>query len=356
MSLAGQRILVTGGTGSIGTALVRRLLANNAQPPAKIVVFSRDEEKQRQMRAEFSQPAGATRGMPQFCLGDVRDAASVAQALRDTDVVFHAAAMKQVPTGEYSPFEAVRTNVIGAENIVRAIQEHGLAVSTVVGISTDKACKPVSAMGMSKALQERIFIHANLRCPKTRFVCVRCGNVLGSRGSVVPFFLEQIRAGGPVTITSGLMTRFLFSLDDAVDAILAAAATALAGETYIPRAPSARVADLAQALIAGRRIATKIVGLRPGEKLHEILLGEEEAARTTQRTIARRSYYVIRPMLPELCSETGGPNMSALAKEYSSADAVMTLAETAHLLRAQALMLEDGPKKPKANSRRRAAR
>ncbi len=340
-SFAGKRILVTGGTGSIGQALVRRLFTtgnSNFERPAKVLVFSRDEEKQQQMRAEFAAMPLAAPACMEFRLGDIRDPASVAQSLRDIDIVFNAAAMKQVPTGEYFPYEAVRTNVTGAENIVRAIQEHALPVESVVGISTDKACKPVSAMGMSKALQERIFIQANLRHPQTRFVCVRCGNVLNSRGSVVPFFRQQIRAGGPVTVTSRDMTRFLFSIDDAVNAILAAAKNALPGETYVPRGPSAKVTDLAKALIGSRPIETKISGIRPGEKLHEILLGEEEAPRTLERTHHGSAYYVIRPMLPELPVAAEPP--SILGKEYSSVDAVMTFAETEHFLRAHDLLLE----------------
>jgi FlaA1/EpsC-like NDP-sugar epimerase len=333
-SFAGKRILVTGGTGSIGQALVRRLFTgnSNAERPAKVLVFSRDEEKQQQMRAEFAATPAAAPANLDFRLGDIRDSASVAQALRDVDIVFNAAAMKQVPTGEYFPYEAVRTNVTGAENIVGTIQEHALPVETVVGISTDKACKPVSAMGMSKALQERIFIQANLRRPQTRFVCVRCGNVLNSRGSVAPFLRQQIRAGGPVTVTSRDMTRFLFSIDDAVNAILAAAENALPGETYVPRGPSAKVMDIAKALIGARTIETKIIGVRPGEKLHEILLGEEEAARALERSHHGSAYYVIRPMLPEL--PVAPEPVSIPGKEYSSADAPMTFAETEQFLRA----------------------
>ena len=207
----------------------------------------------------------------------MRDFHSLAAVLRDADVVFNAAALKQVPTCEYFPYQAVSTNIGGPENIVRAIQEHHLPIETVVGISTDKACKPVNVMGMTKAIQERIFIQANMRCPQTRFICVRYGNVLASRGSVIPFFHEQIRNGGPVTITTSDMTRFLLSLDEAVDTIFAAFRRAGRGETYIPRVPSAKVTDIAAALIGDRPIQTIITGIRPGEKIHEILVSEEEA-------------------------------------------------------------------------------
>ena len=340
---AGKRILITGGTGSVGKTLVRRFLDGSADNPAKIIILSRDEAKQHLMRMEYQHKVGATDDIIyrnfqeklQFRIGDVRDFHSVAQALRDADIVFNAAALKQVPTCEYFPFEAVRTNIGGPENIVRAIQEHSLPVETVVGISTDKACKPVNAMGTTKALQERVFIQANIRCPKTRFVCVRYGNVLASRGSVIPLFHDQIRNGGPVTITTPEMTRFMLRLQDAVDVIFAAVREGLRGETFIPRAPSVQIAHIAKVLIADRPVEIKVVGIRPGEKVHEILISEEEA----NRTVVCGSYYVILPMLPELRDPRRGA--ACLAKEYSSADNVMGLEATEHLLRSEALMPED---------------
>jgi UDP-glucose 4-epimerase len=255
--------------------------------------------------------------------------------LRDADVVVNAAALKQVPTCEYYPYEAVQTNILGPENIVRAIREFNLPVESVVGVSTDKACKPVNAMGMTKALQERVFIQANLLCPATRFVCVRYGNVLASRGSVIPLFQEQIRAGGPVTITTPDMTRFLLSLDDAVDTIFAALAGALPGETYIPRAATALVTNVAMALIGHRRTEIKFIGLRPGEKTHEILICEEEAHRTSERG----KWFAIAPLLPEISRNE--PCANPLPKEYSSADDVMSLEATTRLLCERRLMVED---------------
>jgi FlaA1/EpsC-like NDP-sugar epimerase len=338
----GKRILIIGGTGSLGRTLVRRFLAGHAGDPAKIIVFSRDEAKQYLMRMEYCQKFAATddiiyRNFQQkleFQIGDVRDFHSVASVLRDADIVFNAAALKQVPTCEYFPFEAVRTNVEGAENIIRAIQQFGLAVQTVVGISTDKACKPINTMGMTKAIQERIFIQANLRAPGTRFVCVRYGNVLASRGSVIPLFLDQIRNGGPLTITTPSMTRFLLSLNDAVDTIFAAVNGGLPGETYIPRVPSAQIMDIAKAMIGDRRIETKIIGIRPGEKVHEILVSDEEA----ERTLERDGYYVIQPMLPEL--RRPQPQSICLSKEYSSADEPMPLEGASLLLQREGLMVE----------------
>jgi FlaA1/EpsC-like NDP-sugar epimerase len=246
-----------------------------------------------------------------FFIGDVRDQARLHRAMDGIDVVVHAAALKQVPTCEYFPFQAVQTNIIGAQNLVRAIRETGSSVDTVVGISTDKACKPINVMGMTKALQERILIESNIDIPLTRFVCVRYGNVLASRGSVVPLFLEQVREGGPVTVTIKEMTRFLLSLDQAVDIVFAAMNGARRGEIYIPRVPAARVADVAAALINGSGIPIVYTGIRPGEKIHEILVSEEEI----HRTIERAGYYVICPLLPELQPEEVVPVLSG---EYSS--------------------------------------
>ncbi len=270
----------------------------------------------------------------QFRIGDVRDLHSVSTVLRDADIVFNAAALKQVPSCEYFPFEAVQTNILGAENIIRAIREHGLDVETVVGISTDKACKPVNVMGMTKALQERLFVRANLDSVDTRFVIVRYGNVLASRGSVIPLFHEQVRHGGPVTITTSDMTRFLLSLEDAVDTIFAALHEGEPGETYIPRVPSANVTDIAAALIEDREIATIVTGIRPGEKVHEILISEEEA----HRAFERGDYYVIQPMLPELVKE---PVQNPLECEYSSADNVMSRGEVTDLLQKHRLLIGD---------------
>jgi len=323
--LEGKRVLVTGGTGSLGQALVRRLLTGEMGRPAKITVFSRDEAKQHYMRLEYLQRQAATddiiyqnsRELLAFRIGDVRSYSSVLQAVREADVVFQAAALKQVPTCEYFPFEAVQTNILGPRNLVRAIQENDTQVELVVGVSTDKACKPVNVMGMTKALQERILIQANLECPQTRFTCVRYGNVIASRGSVVPLFLEQIRQGGPVTITLKEMTRFLLSLDQAVDTVFAAARSGLPGDTYVPKVPSARVVDIAEVLVNRQNIPIVYTGIRPGEKVHEIMVSEEEC----YRTIERDGYYVICPILPEL--RHSPIEQPALNGEYSSQDVTL---------------------------------
>lgn len=334
MVLDGKVILLTGGTGSMGRTFLRRALSGQAGKPKKIIVFSRDEAKQNTMRLEYLNRPRATdeviyqnaKDILAFRIGDVRNYSDVVQALRGVDIVVNAAALKQVPTCEYFPEQALLTNCVGAQNIVRAIAEHKLPIETVVGVSTDKACKPINVMGMTKALQERIFITANLSAPWTRFVCVRYGNVLASRGSVVPLFHEQIRLGGPITITDQKMTRFLLDLEQAVDTVLAAIKDAKPGETFVPLVPSANIVNVARALVGNRKIEIKITGIRPGEKLHEALIGAEEAFRAYQVG----SYYALRPMLPELVqSGVGG---SALEGEYSSEFHVVGLTETAELL------------------------
>lgn len=330
----GKRILVTGGTGSLGQVLTRRLMSGVEGVPESVTVFSRDEAKQHYMRLEFMRRHTATdevifenaQQALRFIIGDVRDYSSLQRAAKNADIVFAAAALKQVPSCEYFPWEACRTNIQGAENLIRAIEEHDLPVETVVGISTDKACKPVNVMGMTKAIQERVYINGNVRAPKTRFIAARYGNVLASRGSVVPLFLDQIAAGGPVTITTSDMTRFLLTLEDAVDTIIAAVRSAAPGETYIPQCPSANMTDLAKYLIGDRDIEMVITGIRPGEKIHEILLSEEEATRTI---FGHEGYYALRPMLPELAGPVDEP---ALVGDYSSAGALMSHEELANFL------------------------
>jgi FlaA1/EpsC-like NDP-sugar epimerase len=341
-----KTVVITGGTGSLGKTVTHRILGGELGTPKKVIVFSRDEAKQHDMRMSYQHKLVATdeviyrnfMDVLEFRIGDIRDFADVRSVVSQADIVINAAALKQVPTCEYFPMQALMTNCMGAANIVRAIAENGYPVDTVVGISTDKACKPVNVMGMTKSLQERILTSANILNPKTRFVCVRYGNVLASRGSVIPLFHEQIRSGGPVTVTVPEMTRFLLSLNQAVDTIFAALRFAEPGETYIPHAPSVTVINVAKALIGERGVKINITGIRPGEKMHEILVSEEEA----NHCVSRGEYYAIRPMLPELCNGAPcGPN--ALSKEYSSGDEVLSLQDTITLLKKHKLMLEDVP-------------
>ena len=344
MIFEGKRILVTGGTGSMGRTFVRRVLNGKLGVPKKVIVFSRDEAKQHEMRMSYMHRAVTTdevifrnfMSVLEFRIGDVRNYAEVCSAVRDADIVVNAAALKQVPTCEYFPHQAIDTNCLGPGNIVRAINETRCPVETVVAISTDKACKPVNVMGMTKSLQERIFIAANVLNPRTRFICVRYGNVLASRGSVIPLFHDQIRNGGPVTITDPAMTRFLLSLDQAVETVFAALADANPGETWVPNAPSATVGNIARALIGKRRVKTRIIGVRPGEKMHEIMVSDEEA----QHCVKRKNYYAILPMLPEL-ARTGGDSAPALSREFSSADTILSPKATLELLKRHRLMVEN---------------
>ncbi len=340
----GKRILITGGTGSLGKVLLKRLLSGKEGTPESVTIFSRDEAKQHALRLDYLHTdEGSTDEViynnfsrkVKFIIGDIRDYHSVLRALKNVDIVFNAAALKQVPTCEYFPFQAVMTNIMGAENIVRAILNNDLPVEVVVGISTDKAAKPVNVMGMTKSLQERVFLSANIDSNKTRFVLARYGNVLASRGSVIPLFHQLIKGGKDVTITDERMTRFLLSLEEAVDVILYAVRNGNKGEMFIPRIPSALVVDVASVLIGDRKNKMVVTGIRPGEKLHEALITEEEAA----RTVERGPYYVVAPILPEIqvAEVMKGPFLN---KEYTSADDVMTRHEVAALLIKRNLLVD----------------
>ncbi len=341
----GKSILITGGTGSLGKTLVKRLLTGAEGRPDRIVVFSRDEAKQHQMRLDYHNRPNQTdeiayenfRRILQFRIGDVRDYDNVALALQGIDVVINAAALKQVPACEYFPFEAVKTNIEGPQNIITAIRRNRLRVETIVGVSTDKAALPINCMGMTKALQERLFTAAQLDLPETRVALVRYGNVIASRGSVIPLFAQQIRNGGPVTITDTRMTRFLFTLSQAVDTICAAVREGRNAELFIPRIPSGRIVDVAAAMIGGRPIETKVTGIRPGEKIHEILISVEESSRASRRG----DYYVVAPMLPEIAGEPvlhSGENLW----EYSSGSSPLDTNGVRDLLARHGMLELDG--------------
>lgn len=328
MYLQDKHVLVTGGTGSLGRTIVRRMLSMPEGAPRKITIFSRDEAKQHYLRLEYAKAKPGlselaverSRSILKFVIGNVREYDSVCRSLKDVDIVFNAAALKQVPSCELFPFQAVQTNIIGAQNLIQAIRDTAPHVEALIGISTDKACKPINVMGMTKALMERMFIEANLQCPGTRFSLVRYGNVIASRGSVVPLFEEQIRNGGPITITTPDMTRFLLSLEQAVDTVFAALTFGNAGETFIPKVDAARIVDLARVMIedSGRKDIKLInTGIRPGEKIHEIMVSDEER----YRTVERGNYYVIQPMIE------GVPHIvidkPVLETEYSSAQVTL---------------------------------
>jgi FlaA1/EpsC-like NDP-sugar epimerase len=342
MYFQNKTILVTGGTGSMGKTFVKRVLSGELGVPKKLIVMSRDEGKQHDMRVSYLNNKNTTDAAMyrnflntlEFRIGDVRNYADVCSAVRDADIVVNAAALKQVPSCEYFPYQAVLTNCTGAANIIRAIEENNYPVDTVIGISTDKACKPVNAMGMTKAIQERIFISGNILNPKTRFLCVRYGNVLASRGSVIPLFHSQIKSGGPVTITDPKMTRFLLTLNQAVDTVFAALQTGQRGEIFIPRAPASFMTDVAKALIGDRKIEIQNTGIRPGEKMYEIMVSDEEAP----YVVERGAYYVIQSMLPELSNGIEKPKVPLLKKEYSSDDTVLDFNGTLELLKKNNLL------------------
>jgi UDP-glucose 4-epimerase len=271
-----KTLMITGGTGSFGNAVLRRLLNEGF---AEIRIFSRDEKKQEDMRLAIGDPK------VKFYIGDVRNPDSVADAMRGVDFVFHAAALKQVPSCEFYPMEAVRTNILGAENVLRAAIAN--RVSRCVVLSTDKAVYPINAMGMSKALMEKVMVANSRGCdPGTSVLCAtRYGNVMASRGSVIPLFVEQLLAGRELTVTDPAMTRFLMSLEDSVDLVLYAFANAEPGDIFVQKAPASTVADLAQALkeLLGRDNPVRIIGTRHGEKLFESLVSREEMARAEDR-------------------------------------------------------------------------
>ena len=350
MIVENKTILVTGGTGSLGKVLIRRLLSGGEiGTPKKIIVFSRDEGKQHDMRVDYLNNRYSTdeiiyknfNQFLEFRIGDIREYADVRSAIKNVDIVINAAALKQVPTCEYFPKQAIDTNSNGVFNIVRAINESDANVETVVGISTDKAAKPINVMGMTKALQERIMISGNITNPETRSMCVRYGNVIASRGSVIPLFKHQIEMGGPVTITVPEMTRFLLSLNQAVDTIFFALKEGERGEIIVPNAPSVTVLNLARALIGNNDINIEITGIRPGEKMHEIMVSDEECTMTT----SKENFYAIKPMLPELLKNEFSP---ALNKEFSSEDNVLdfdgtkTLLEEHNLLPGMEVVKESG--------------
>ena len=275
-ALKGKTLLITGGTGSFGSTVLRHFLRSEI---AEIRIFSRDEKKQDDMRHRLQERCPELAGKVRFHVGDVRDDRSVRDAMRGVDYVFHAAALKQVPSCEFFPMEAVRTNVVGTDNVLHAAIDEG--VERVVCLSTDKAAYPINAMGKSKALMESI-IYANARngAGRTTICCTRYGNVMCSRGSVIPLFIEQIREGRPVTVTDPSMTRFLMNLDEAVDLVQFAFEHADPGDLFIQKAPASTIGDLAEAVqeLFGRT-GTKVIGTRHGEKLYETLMTREERLR-----------------------------------------------------------------------------
>ncbi len=289
---SGKKILVTGGTGSFGHQIVNRLMKED---PDEIRIISRDEKKQYDMQFEFQ----GNRKL-RFIIGDVRSKESLLKAMRGVDIVFHAAALKQVPSCEYNPYEAIKTNAVGAQNVIDAALFHN--VEKVIAISTDKAAEPVNVMGMTKAIQERLITSANVHRDgkRTIFSCVRYGNVLGSRGSVIPVLRNQIDNDQNLTITDKNMTRFILTLDNAIDLVFKSVEYSLGGEIFILKIPAHTVVDLAEVMLeaSGKKLKLTETGIRPGEKIHETLVTPTESI----RTIEKENLFIILPQveIPEI--------------------------------------------------------
>ncbi|MBE6694527.1 MAG: NAD-dependent epimerase/dehydratase family protein, partial [Ruminococcaceae bacterium] len=273
-----KTLLITGGTGSFGNAVLNRFLKTDI---GEIRIFSRDEKKQDDMRHEFQSRMPEVADKIKFYIGDVRDIASVRNAMHGVDYIFHAAALKQVPSCEFFPIEAVKTNVLGTENVLTAAIDAG--VKNIVCLSTDKAAYPVNAMGTSKAMMEKVIVAKSrtVSPDKTKICCTRYGNVMCSRGSVIPLWIDQIRAGNPITITDPTMTRFIMSLDEAVDLVLFAFEHGESGDILVQKAPACTIKTQAEAvceLFGGDKENIKVIGIRHGEKMYETLLTNEECA------------------------------------------------------------------------------
>ncbi len=272
----GKTLLITGGTGSFGNAVLNRFLKTDI---GEIRIFSRDEKKQDDMRHAFQAKMPEYADKIKFFIGDVRDIQSIRNAMHGVDYIFHAAALKQVPSCEFFPIEAVKTNVIGTENVLNAAISEG--VKSVICLSTDKAAYPVNAMGISKALEERVAVAKSRTTNKTKICCTRYGNVMCSRGSVIPLWIEQIRSGNPITITDPNMTRFIMSLDEAVDLVLFAFEHGQNGDILVQKAPACSILTQAEAvceLFNGDKSKIKTIGIRHGEKMYETLLTNEECS------------------------------------------------------------------------------
>ena len=293
LDLDGKVILVTGGTGSFGRRFIETVL--DRAKPRKLIVYSRDELKQSEMQLDLSERFGPEKmSVMRFFLGDVRDRERLSLAFRGVDIVIHAAALKQVPAAEYNPSECIHTNIMGAENVVRACLANG--VKKVVALSTDKACNPVNLYGATKLASDKTFVAANNLSGDigTRFSVVRYGNVVGSRGSVIPFFQRLIERGAnELPITDPRMTRFLITLEEGVDFVLSSLDGMHGGEIFVPKIPSMKITDIAAVMAPG--LATKVIGIRPGEKLHEMMISADDA----RNTVDLGDRYAIEPAFVE---------------------------------------------------------
>lgn len=321
MNFQDKNILITGGTGSLGNVLTKRLLQEECLPN-KIIIFSRDEAKQHAMRLRFKNMGVATDELTyanflqkvQFVMGDLRDYRSVRNVIRDIDIVFHVAAVKQVPAAEYFPMEAVKTNILGTSNLIDSIIESKEKVEAVIATSSDKACYPINAYGMTKSVMEKLIIAANLDAKFTRFMLTRYGNVMGSTGSVLPLFKNQIENKLPITVTTKDMTRYMMGIQQSVDLLFKAYTNGRQGDIYIPFIPSAKIIDVANIMASKTASKVIITGIRPGEKIHETLISEQEMPFTFKKD----DHFIIKSMLPELYGKSDGniKNMTTYTSQY----------------------------------------
>ena len=335
----GKTLLITGGTGSFGNAVLNRFLATDI---AEIRVFSRDEKKQDDMRHEFQAKLPEAAGKIKFYIGDVRDLASVKSAMVGVDYVFHAAALKQVPSCEFFPMEAVRTNVIGTDNVLTAAIEAG--VESVICLSTDKAAYPINAMGITKALEEKVAVAKSRTSGKTRICCTRYGNVMCSRGSVIPLWIDQIRNGQPITVTEPSMTRFIMSLEEAVDLVLFAFEHGQNGDLFIQKAPACTIQTQAEAvceLFGGKKEDIRVIGIRHGEKLYETLLTNEECAKAEDMGDFYRVPADNRSLNYDKYFSEGDEQRSTLTEFNSNNTRILNVAETKARIAALAYIQEE---------------
>ena len=321
-----KTLLITGGTGSFGNAVLNRFLTTDI---AEIRVFSRDEKKQDDMRHEFQAKLPEAAGKIKFYIGDVRDLASVKSAMVGVDYVFHAAALKQVPSCEFFPMEAVRTNVMGTDNVLTAAIEAG--VESVICLSTDKAAYPINAMGITKALEEKVAVAKSRTSGKTRICCTRYGNVMCSRGSVIPLWIDQIKNGQPITVTEPSMTRFIMSLEEAVDLVLFAFEHGQNGDLFIQKAPACTIQTQAEAvceLFGGKKEDIRAIGIRHGEKLYETLLTNEECAKAEDMGDFYRVPADNRSLNYDKFFSEGDQHRSALTEFNSNNTRILNVEET----------------------------
>ncbi|MBU3718685.1 MAG: UDP-N-acetylglucosamine 4,6-dehydratase (inverting) [Actinobacteria bacterium] len=320
--MTGKSILVTGGTGSFGKAFIKHILEHHA--PSRVVVYSRDELKQYEFRSECGNPDPM-----RWFIGDVRDAGRLERAMQGIDVVVHAAALKQVDTAEYNPFECIATNVLGAENVINAAIDAG--VEKLIALSTDKASSPINLYGASKLCSDKLFVAGNHYSGSqgTKFSVVRYGNVMGSRGSVIPLF-KRLASSGEIPITDPRMTRFWITLPQAVDFVVSSFDQMQGGEIFVPKIPSTKILDIAEAIAPG--VPIRVVGIRPGEKLHEEMVSEDDA----RRTFATPDRFVVTPVIQEwgkpTWSEVGSPLPDGFAYRSNTNDRWLSVDEIRRLV------------------------